>query len=57
MLSYIPQNKFFDMTELFKILMDQQVSVSVFPFQEYWIDIGRLRDYNKANGDYCEEFL
>jgi dTDP-glucose pyrophosphorylase len=50
-LEYIPKNEFFDMPELFKVLMSKGKDVSVFPIREYWLDIGRMDDYEKANGD------
>ena len=28
-----------------------------FPLHEYWLDIGRIPDYEKANNDYNEIFL
>ena len=31
-------------------------SASVFPIREYWLDIGRIDDFNKANDDYIREF-
>lgn len=51
-LEYIPKNEFFDMPELFKVLMSRGKEVSAFPLREYWLDIGRMDDYEKANGDF-----
>ncbi len=53
---YIPQDKFYDMPDLFKQLMDEQKNVSAFPVREYWLDIGRVDDFEKANHDYEEQY-
>ncbi|MDA8226232.1 MAG: nucleotidyltransferase family protein [Desulfitobacterium hafniense] len=55
-LSYIPQNVFFDMPSLFKELMKGGKKATTFPVREYWMDIGRMGDYEKANGEYKEHF-
>ncbi|MCK1995982.1 nucleotidyltransferase family protein [Psychrobacillus psychrodurans] len=55
-LERVPKGEFYDMPELYKRLMIEQEKVSAFPLREYWLDIGRLDDYEKANGDYGENF-
>jgi len=55
-LDYIPSDDFYDMPELFKRVVDEQRKVSAFPLREYWLDIGRLDDYEKANMDYRNSF-
>ncbi|PIC75946.1 alcohol dehydrogenase [Sporosarcina sp. P19] len=55
-LDYIPTDDFFDMPELYKYLIDSKKNVSAFPLREYWLDIGRIADYEKANWDYTVEF-
>jgi len=48
--------KFYDMPTLFKkIILNNKKAIS-FPLQEYWLDIGRLADYNKANTEYYSVF-
>jgi len=55
-LKYIPQNEYFDMPTLFeKIIVDGQKSIS-FPIREYWLDIGRMEEFEKANNEYHEVF-
>lgn len=51
-LHQVPKDEFYDMPELFKKLMDQEKEVSVFPLREYWLDIGKMDDYERANNDY-----
>ena len=47
-INLIPRNKLYDMTSLFeKMIADNKKTIS-FPLQEYWLDIGRLTDYKKA---------
>lgn len=55
--SYIPENQYFDMTQLIQKLLDDQKQVSSFPIHEYWMDIGQLPDYEKANEDFKSKFL
>lgn len=53
---YIPPNNYFDMPELFKILVRENRETAVYPIREYWMDIGHLDDYERANGDYKNVF-
>ncbi len=55
-LKRVPNGEFYDMPDLFKTLMVDGNRVSAFPLREYWLDIGRLDDYEKANGDYTVNF-
>ncbi len=56
-LQYVPQDEFFDMPDLFKRMIENGNGVSAFPLREYWLDIGRIDDYEKANGDFSGGFL
>ena len=53
-LDYIPQNQFYDMPTLFEKLIEQKQNAISFPIREYWLDIGRIDEYNKANEEYDE---
>lgn len=55
-LDYIPQNEFYDMPNLFKLLMEKQRNVSVFPVREYWLDIGHIADFERADDEYSSYF-
>lgn len=48
----IPEDRFFDMPALFEKMIEQKWETVVFPIREYWLDIGRIEDYEKANGEY-----
>jgi dTDP-glucose pyrophosphorylase/predicted transcriptional regulator len=51
-LERIPNDEFFDMPTLFeKLIKLKQCAVS-FPIREYWLDIGRMSDYERANIEY-----
>lgn len=55
-LNEIPKNQYFDMPTLFEKIMEQKRETIVFPIREYWLDIGRMADFEKANFDYVEVF-
>jgi NDP-sugar pyrophosphorylase family protein len=51
LLEMIPANKRFDAIELIETAMRTGKKVSSFPLLEYWIDIGQMEDYQKAQED------
>jgi dTDP-glucose pyrophosphorylase len=53
-LEYIPKDKFFDMPSLFERLIEKEYKTLSFPIHEYWLDIGRIDDFKKANSQYCD---
>ena len=55
-LDLIPDDTRFDMTSLFEVIIEKGYETAVFPIREYWMDIGKLDDYNLANGDYEKIF-
>ncbi|OIJ22377.1 alcohol dehydrogenase [Anaerobacillus alkalidiazotrophicus] len=55
-LSLIPHNEFYDMPILFQKVIDSNQNTSVFPIREYWLDIGRMSDFEKANIEFSEVF-
>lgn len=55
-LNYIPKNEYFDMPTLFeKLIADGKNAIS-FPLREYWLDIGKIEEYNRANDEFFEIF-
>ncbi|BBD09312.1 nucleotidyltransferase family protein [Desulfovibrio ferrophilus] len=50
----IPKDTYYDMTTLFETLLKQGRGATVFPIREFWLDIGQMDDYEKANGEYAE---
>jgi len=55
-LTFVPRNTFYDMPNLFEELISRGYETIVFPIHEYWMDIGRVDDFERANGEYCENF-
>ena len=53
---HIPKDQFFDITQLFDELSQQNRNVSAFPIHEYWMDIGRMEDFENAHADYEQVF-
>lgn len=53
-LSLVPRDSCFDMPDLFAKLIESQYETVAFPVREYWIDIGRMDDFKRANGEYRE---
>jgi NDP-sugar pyrophosphorylase family protein len=51
-LKYIPGSGPLDFPDLIKILLKENQAVSVFPFEDFWLDIGRIEDYQRS----IEEF-
>jgi dTDP-glucose pyrophosphorylase len=44
----IPKNEFFDITDLIVELIKENLKIINYPIAGYWIDIGKLEDFNKA---------
>lgn len=55
-LDYVPSNSYFDMPTLFSAIIRTGTATTVFPIREYWLDIGHMADYHRANGEYLEVF-
>lgn len=53
---HIPPNQFFDMPSLFNALKSADIKTHVYNLKEYWLDIGRLEDYQRAQMDYEKLF-
>ncbi|RRS31270.1 MAG: alcohol dehydrogenase [Epsilonproteobacteria bacterium (ex Lamellibrachia satsuma)] len=55
-LDFIPNNEFYDMPTLFEKVIESKMKSISFPIREYWLDIGRLEEFEKANSEYHEVF-
>jgi len=53
-LELIPKNVSIDMPDLFKMIIDSNKTTAAFPIHEYWLDIGQMNDYQKANNDHIQ---
>lgn len=47
----IPQNKFYNATDLMEDLLKQNKKIISFPFSGYWLDVGKHEDFEKAQTD------
>jgi NDP-sugar pyrophosphorylase family protein len=53
---YIPQNEFYGMDTLIKQLLKDNVPISKYEIEEYWLDIGRFDDFEKIQTEYNKQF-
>jgi NDP-sugar pyrophosphorylase family protein len=51
----VPENRFFDMTDLYHAVTGRGGRVGAFPIYEYWRDIGRPEDLAAASGETDEQ--
>ncbi|MGL4269129.1 MAG: nucleotidyltransferase family protein [Plesiomonas sp.] len=47
----VPKNQYVDMPSLLEQQMQKKYQVLMFPLHEYWLDIGRMDDFNRAQVD------
>lgn len=55
-IKHIDKNEFFDMPTLFEKLIIFGENTLSFPIREYWLDIGRMEEYERANSEYGDVF-
>jgi NDP-sugar pyrophosphorylase family protein len=55
-LSLIPGGEYMDMTDLFRRVLQAGHTTAAFPFDDYWLDIGRMPDFQQACQDYPTVF-
>jgi NDP-sugar pyrophosphorylase family protein len=49
-MSYIPDNSYFDMTDLIEAIKEEKHTIGIYPVSEKsWIDVGQWEEYNNAN--------
>ncbi|MBI2526474.1 MAG: nucleotidyltransferase family protein [Candidatus Rokubacteria bacterium] len=53
----IPAGRYFDATDLIRLLIDAGKPVAAHLIREYWLDVGRHHDLEKANRDMAEGLL
>ncbi|WAC44800.1 nucleotidyltransferase family protein [Pseudomonas sp. SL4(2022)] len=51
-LDVIPPSTFFDMPSLFQDLASKGCKAAAYPLREYWLDIGRLEEYERAQREW-----
>jgi NDP-sugar pyrophosphorylase family protein len=55
-LNFIPDNEYYGMDSLIKKMLSEQEPISKYELKEYWLDIGRIDDYESAQKDFNENF-
>lgn len=55
-LDAVPSDEYFDMPSLYQALIERKQAVAAYPMKEYWLDIGRLKDFERAQDEYNAEF-
>jgi len=53
---YIPKDQHYDMDKLIKRLIAEKIPIPKYEIKEYWLDIGRINDYEKAQNEFKEYF-
>lgn len=55
-LDLVPRQTYFDMPSLFDVMVKQGLRTRCHTIDGYWLDIGRLSDYERANVDFPDVF-
>ncbi len=50
-LKHIPKNQFFNATDLIELLITLNYNIHSYPLRNYWLDIGKHEDFEKAQED------
>jgi NDP-sugar pyrophosphorylase family protein len=56
-LKHIPEGTYYGMDKLIKDLIAKEIKITHYSIKEYWLDIGRIDDYEKAQKIYQAEFV
>lgn len=51
-IALVPKKTYFDMPTLFDLILKKNKGVRAFPIMEYWLDVGRHTDLEKAQTDF-----
>jgi dTDP-glucose pyrophosphorylase len=54
-LDFIPAHQPSDMPDVFRRLKQSGKKTCCFPVREYWIDIGQMHEFQRANAEYSDE--
>ena len=55
-MAIIPEDTYFGMDTLIKTMLENNQKVARYLIKEYWIDIGRIDDYEEAQNVYSKHF-
>jgi NDP-sugar pyrophosphorylase family protein len=51
-MSLVPSDQYLDMPNLFDKVTQAGKTAAAFPLREYWLDIGRLEEFEKAQEEW-----
>ena len=54
LIKQISSDSYLDMPNLFETQIEQGEKINVFPIHEYWLDIGRMEEYERANREVVD---
>lgn len=54
--NFIPENEYFGMDKLIHKMLDKKIPITKYEIKEYWLDIGQVTDYEKAQEIYKNHF-
>lgn len=57
LLDFIPDNQYFGMDMLLRKMLEINMPIAKYEIKEYWLDIGQLQDYEKAQTIYQDYFI
>jgi NDP-sugar pyrophosphorylase family protein len=55
-LDLIPNNEYFGMDSLIRKMIDMKLPITHHSIEEYWLDIGQMKDYEQAQEIFKEKF-
>lgn len=55
-LQFIPDNTYYGMDLLIRGMLADKMPIAKYDLQEYWLDIGRIDDYEKAQDEFRKNF-
>ena len=56
LLNEIPTDAYYDITDLFKKLLEEKRKIGIYKIEGYWLDIGQPDDFYKAHSDFNSIF-
>jgi dTDP-glucose pyrophosphorylase len=51
LLKLIPEDQFYDITDLMERILEMNLKLITYPINGYWLDVGKHEDFEKANKD------
>ena len=55
-MNFIPDNEYYGMDSLIKNMLSAKSPISKYELNDYWLDIGRVDDFESAQKDFKENF-